>query len=493
MKKTVMALLAFTSITSQAFVASPITNNKLQKLTHNGELSTVSVDSVSMLKANSPLAAMKLQAIKLNQNGMVRIQQTHQGLDVYGAEAVFEIQNGKVLSTDGRTAMINLNSTTVSFSNKQAMTKAQTLMEGAKFNSALKVYPLAGETHLVWHLVESAFASKWNYFIDAQTGKVVDSFNELAMGTGAGHDRSIINVASTFSDSRNKFTLEVDGEGSRITHDAESQRWGALPGKVAVSEDDHWEDAAQVDAHEFAGNYLKILKEKFNRNSFDDKGAKIISTVHYKKDYVNAFWNGTQMAYGDGDGVRASNLAGGFDVIAHELTHAITTNTSNLIYRNESGALNEAFSDIMATYAESVFQPRKFDWMIGEDIWTPATEGDALRYMNNPKKDGRSYDFYPTRYTGSGDNGGVHLNSGIANLAFYLLSEGGKHPRLGGEAVKGLGIEKAIHLFYNTFTKRLTRSSQFIDARKSMLKEAKALGDAAVQSVKDAWSTVGVE
>jgi bacillolysin len=496
MTKAALLGLALTSITSQAFDVTTVSTNKAINFGHNGDLKTVSVDSIRSVKGANPLTAMKLQAIKTNKNGVVRIKQTFKGLNVYGGEAIFDIKNGKVISTDGRLSIVDLKDVNVVFTKAQAVAKAQTLIQGAKFDSSLKVYPLQSKSFLVWHLVENNFASKWNYFIDARTGNVLDAFNALAMGTGAGHDRSVVEVATTFDTRKNKFLLQVKDEGARQTHDAQNKGsifGGGLPGKLGESNDDHWDDPALVDAHEFAGSFLVVLKEKFNRNSFDDKGAKVISTVHYKKNYVNAFWNGTQMAYGDGDGVRASNLAGGFDVIAHELSHAITTNTSNLIYRGESGALNEAFSDIMATYAESVVQARKFDWLIGEDVWTPATDGDALRYMHNPKLDGRSFDYYPERYTGSNDNGGVHLNSGIANLAFYLLSEGGKHPRKGGDAVKGIGIEKAIKLFYSTFTKRLTSSSKFIDARKAMLKDAKAFGAETVASVAATWTAVGVQ
>src|SRR5207248_565890 len=137
----------------------------------------------------------------------------------------------------------------------------------------------------------------------------------------------------------------------------------------------------------------------------------------------------------------------------------------NLTYSNESGAINEAMSDIHGEVIES-WQRGNGDvaagvtsdtWKVGEVIWTPNTPGDALRYMNNPTQDGSSADYYPERYTGTSDNGGVHSNSGIANLAFYLLSQGGTHPRSKTTVqVPGIGIAKAAQIFYRANTHYLT-------------------------------------
>src|SRR5581483_3532633 len=114
----------------------------------------------------------------------------------------------------------------------------------------------------------------------------------------------------------------------------------------------------------------------FNRNSFDDKGAIIKSSVHYDQGYNNAFWDGTQMVYGDGDGQVFRPLSGGVDVVGHELTHAVTERTAGLIYENESGAINESMSDVFGTLIE-FYNNKNPDWAIGEDVYTPATPGDA--------------------------------------------------------------------------------------------------------------------
>ena len=135
------------------------------------------------------------------------------------------------------------------------------------------------------------------------------------------------------------------------------------------------------------------------------------------------------MTYGDGDGVTFIPLSQDADVVAHELTHGVTERTSNLIYQNESGALNEAWSDIFGAMVDRQEGATGADiWLLGEDIYTPGTPGDALRNMADPAVFG-DRDYYPDRYTGTADHGGVHSNSGIANLAFKLLVTGGTHPR----------------------------------------------------------------
>lgn len=249
-------------------------------------------------------------------------------------------------------------------------------------------------------------------------------------------------------------------------------------------------------AHDSAGIVYNYYSSKFARDSYNNAGAQLKSSVHYSSNYNNAYWNGTQMVYGDGDGSTFISLAKGFDVVAHELTHAVTEYESNLTYSNESGALNEAMSDIMAAAAEAykTGSVGGNTWKIGEDIYTPSTAGDALRYMNDPVADGQSYDYYPTRYTGTGDNGGVHLNSGIANLAFYLLVQGGTHPRgKTSVVVPAIGMAQAEAIFYRANRDYLTSSSNFQAARNATAQAATALfGATAEAAVQKAWDAVGV-
>jgi hypothetical protein len=202
------------------------------------------------------------------------------------------------------------------------------------------------------------------------------------------------------------------------------------------------------------------------------------------------------MVYGDADGVQSAPLGKSLDVTVHELTHAVTSSESNLTYSGESGALNEGMSDIFAAYCESWTKSWSATdpavWMIGDDVWTPATAGDALRYMGNPTQDGSSKDYYPERYTGTSDNGGVHWNSGLANLAFKLLSTGGSHPR--GKTttvVTGVGVQQAGAIFYKANTDLFTAGTTFAQAKTYTEQAATALGYSAANVTK-AWEAVGV-
>jgi vibriolysin len=189
------------------------------------------------------------------------------------------------------------------------------------------------------------------------------------------------------------------------------------------------------------------------------------------------------------------------DVVGHELTHAVTDTSSDLVYANESGALNEAMSDIFGSSIESYRDGAVSanTWKVGEECWTPATAGDALRYMNDPALAG-DYDYYPTRYTGTSDNGGVHTNSGIANLAFKLMVTGGTHPRgKTSNVVPALdanaytSIQKGAAIFYRANTVYLTPGSTFSEARGATAQAAADLyGSAAATSVNEAWTAVGV-
>ncbi len=259
-------------------------------------------------------------------------------------------------------------------------------------------------------------------------------------------------------------------------------------------------DAVLDAAHDNAGITYDFYFSRFGRDSYNGAGATLTSTVHYSRNYVNAYWNGTQMVYGDGDGSQSGPLTV-LDVVGHELTHAVTDTSSDLIYSNESGALNEAMSDVFGASIEAYRDGAVSanTWKIGEECWTPATAGDALRYMNDPALAG-DYDYYPTRYTGTSDNGGVHWNSGIANLAFKLMVTGGTHPRgktsnvvPALDANPYLSIEKGAAIFYRANTVYLTPSSTFADARNATAQAAADLyGSAAATAVNEAWTAVGV-
>jgi thermolysin len=225
----------------------------------------------------------------------------------------------------------------------------------------------------------------------------------------------------------------------------------------------------------------------------------------YEDYFINAFYDGGGVVVlGEGlpgnvtlGGQNWDYLAGGLDVVAHELTHGVTEYTSNLIYRNESGALNEAFSDVMGASVEFFFQPPgdgplKADYMMGEDVVRPG----GIRNMANPGVFGDP-DHYSKRFLGSADNGGVHLNATIVTHAFYLAIEGGTN-RTSGLSVQGVGsgsrdqIEKT---FYRAFTQLMPSNADFSVARAATIQAASDLYGGtsnAVRAVTQAWSAVGV-
>jgi len=247
--------------------------------------------------------------------------------------------------------------------------------------------------------------------------------------------------------------------------------------------------------YDHLGMVWDAYKNLFNRDSYNDAGAKLVSSCHYSNNYVNAFWNGTQMVYGDGDGVKASNLANSLDVTGHELTHAVTSSTSKLVYSDESGGLNEAWSDVLGNVVQwyAAGRPATLSndfFLVGEDVWTPGTSGDALRYMCDPAADGGSADLW---YSGVGSLD-VHYSSGVANLAFCLLVKGGQHPRgKTSTTVTGIGMAKAAQIWYKAEL-IMTSTTDFAGAKTATEQAAAQLGysSADIASVSAAWQAVGV-
>jgi hypothetical protein len=258
-----------------------------------------------------------------------------------------------------------------------------------------------------------------------------------------------------------------------------------------------------VDAHYYAGVVDDFYADVFGRNSLDDQGMQLRSVVHFGRRYCNAFWNGEQMTYGDGTGDnRCLPLSGALDVVSHELTHGVTEFTSDLIYENESGALNESFSDIMGNTtefyaAEEGLDPTvEPDWRIGEDV---IRASNGFRNMGDP----REYDHpdHYSEYVPDADGGDVHWNSGIPNHAYYLAVNGGRNAGCGESAsdhthtagcdivVDPMGLETAAQVFYTGFT-GLTEYANMCDARNATVALASYRGEA--QSMRDAWAAVGV-
>ena len=247
--------------------------------------------------------------------------------------------------------------------------------------------------------------------------------------------------------------------------------------------------------HSAVGTTLSFFSANFGRDSYDGNGAKVKSYGHYGRNTVNAYWDGSRLLIGDGDGY-TSDYLGVLDITAHEFGHAVTDYEANLTYSYESGALNEAASDILAASVEAYVDGStgQDTWDVGEDCWL---SDRALRFMQSPSDDGSSRDHYSNRYTGSSDYGGVHWNSGIANHFFYLLVEGGSHhdsTYASGNTVTGIGIDDAYAIWYEALTNYMTSSTDFSDARTDTEDACAALGYSATacESVSYAWYEVGV-
>ncbi len=337
-------------------------------------------------------------------------------------------------------------------------------------------------------------------FVDARTGRVIYTINRIETGDVQGTGLSLYNgmVTMVVDSFAGGFRLREAARGNGMETWDMHHSTDYSTAVDFVDPDTSFTDAnaqAGVSAHWGAEATYDYYLTVHGRNSYDNAGGALLSYVHYDVDFNNAFWDGTRMTYGDGDGISFTPLVS-LDVAGHEITHGVTQFSANLIYQAESGALNESFSDIFGTLIERFREANAFDWIIGEDI-TP--DGRGIRSMSNP---GEFND--PDTYRGlnwaplnGGDNGGVHTNSGVQNFWFYLLSEGGSGVNDNGDAysVTGIGPDKAAQIAYRNLTVYLTPSSGYFEARLGAANAAIDLfgyGSPEFQAVLDAWDAVGV-
>jgi thermolysin len=369
------------------------------------------------------------------------------------------------------------------------------------------------------------------YFIDARTRQTVLEYTDLQTQS-VGSATGVLGDAKKISTQQSGSTY-VAKDALRPplikTYDLKGNvnlflAWdaGRVPitdANLASDSDNVWTDGANVDAHVYAGYTYDFYYKRFGRRGLDNANIPIFSITHpiRREDiaiYANsdfagnlycnaAYLGGGVIYYGEGlppgwtCGGRTRNYySAALDIVGHELTHGVTSYSSRLIYLNESGALNESFSDIMGTSIEFFFQPRgngplMSDWLQGEDV-----EPGGTRSLQNPAAFGDP-DHYSIRYTGSADNGGVHTNSTISSHAFYLAVEGGTN-RVSGLSVQGVGfanIEQMEKVFYRAFTSFLIPSANFSAARAATIQAARELygiGSPAERAVTQAWTAVGV-
>jgi Zn-dependent metalloprotease len=354
------------------------------------------------------------------------------------------------------------------------------------------------------------------YFVDAHTGEIVFQYDNLqtdapAAGSGTSLYSGVFSINTWLHASDNLYYLE-DHARNLLTGTFNQSTTSVF---YLADSDNAWGSAGEqpaVDAHYGAGQVLDYYQNVLGRNGIDGSGGPrpfvsrdgvtplISSFVHYSTNYNNAFWNGSYMTYGDGDGVAFSPLPT-LDIAGHEMTHGVTQFTAGLVYEGESGALNESNSDVFGAMIERYVRGESDNtWLIGEQCYTPGTPGDALRYMNSPHlAANHGYtadddpDHYSERYTGTLDNGGVHINSGIPNYVFYLLAKGGTH-HLGG-SMTGIGADDASKIWYRALTTYWPSGANFFEARLGTLQAAADLfgpNSLQVQAVASAWGLCGV-
>jgi len=462
----------------------------------------------------------------------VRLDQVYRGVPVWGNQLIVHLdENGAPQSVNG-TYLPGINiSTHAALSADEARTAATRHHPGplaAIPEAGLVIYPRNGQAQLAYRVVlsDDETPRRIVVFVDAWTGQIVFSYNDLrsllpstkpvlrsamasasapdapepAMAaTGTGNSLYSGTVTITTAHAFFRYRMVDPSRGGLSTSDMRNRLFGG--GRIFADRDNVWGDgttsdraSAGVDAHFGAEMTWDYYFAVHGRNGIFDDGVGSRSRVHYATNYNNAFWSdGCKcMTYGDGDGSFFSPLTS-LDVAGHEMTHGVTSATADLIYSGESGGLNEAMSDIFGTmvefYAAAHGATKTPNYLIGEDIFTPGTPGDALRYMSNPTQDGHSIDSYSDYFDGIN----VHYSSGIANIAFYLLAEGGTHPD--GGVVTGIGRSAAEQIFYRALSVYMVPSETFSAARASTIQAATDLfgaGSQQVTSVGQAWDAVAV-
>ncbi|MBA3232124.1 MAG: peptidase M4 family protein [Acidobacteria bacterium] len=466
-----------------------------------------------------------------------RADQYHRGVRVFGGDVVLQMESAQVLSIFGTLHRgVDLDTAPVI---DEAGALAAVERRGAEPHldaPELVVLPRdAGAYLLAWRIRATLPGDIRQFFVDARTGAVLLDFSDVKsqvpiIGTGTGvlgdqkklSVRRAVNGQYVAEDGRRPPTLRTYDMQGNITRTVDflSGRVNLNPAtELAADADNNWTDVMAVDAHVYSGWTYDFLFKRFNRRGLDNGDVRIVSLVHpaRREDFSTplgsqwplffanaAYFGSGVVAYGVGlpPGVTAGGrtwdyMSGALDIVAHELAHGVTDYTSDLIYLNEPGALNEAFSDIVGTSVEFFYQPAgtgplRADYLLGEDVVRP----NGIRSMADPGMFGHP-DHYAIRYTGTADNGGVHINSGIANHAFYLAIEGGTN-RTSGMAVLGVGgvnRQQIENVFYRAFTELLPSSATFSIARAATIQAARDLygvNSSPERAVTEAWTAVGV-
>lgn len=446
----------------------------------------------------------------------VRFQQVYQGIEIWGRDVrVHLTSDGNVESFNGRYVR-----TPKALVTDKALVDDQSAREIAlqdfgrsseEISSRKLIYDDAGQPHLCWEVnVRKGLTENWFYFIDANTGRVWKRYNHVmsdgpVSGSGVdlfnqvraldvyqiGTTYYMINAAkSMFNPAQS--TFPDDGKGVIYTFDAKNAEGNLY--FVTSTDPNSWNNQPAVSAAYHGAKVYDYYKAIHNRDAIDGSGSTMNVVVKFKVNYNNAFWNGQFMVFGSGDNNQFSDLAGALDVTAHEMTHGVVERTANLVYETQAGALNESFADVFGVLFEFWVEGASGDWLLGEDVTTPGTAGDCLRNMTDPaasnvafggQQPGHMNDYRNLPNTSEGDNGGVHINSGIPNKAFYLFATS-----------SGVTKEEAGQVYYRALSNYLTRNSQFVDCRLAVIRAAEDLfggpGNAKATAAAAAFDAVGM-
>ncbi|MGW6280085.1 M4 family metallopeptidase [Kribbella sp. NPDC055071] len=438
----------------------------------------------------------------------VRYDRTFNGLKVVGGDLIVK-RTGEAVGQ----VTYNRGAKAVEVATKPTLSQAaalSTAAKAAKFKAttnkgALVVFVTPTKPVLAYEVVTTGVKpdqtpSVLHSFIDANTGALLDQDDEIKTGTGNSMYSGTVSIGTSGS-----FTLTDPSRGGNYTTDLNGATSGN--GTTFTDPDDTWGNGATsnrqtagVDAHYGAQLTWDYYKNVHGRNGIFNNGQGARSRVHYGNAYVNAFWDGTQMTYGDGSGNTRPLTA--IDVAGHEMSHGVTEATANLNYSGDAGGLNEATSDIFGTMVEfsanNTSDPG--DYLIGEKININGN-GTPLRYMDKPSKDGASQDCWSTS-TGGLD---PHYSSGPLNHWFYLASEGTGSKVIGGvthsstacngATITGVGRDVAAKVWYRTLSTKLSSGSTYKDAREGAITSAKELygaDSAQCKGIEAAFSGISV-
>lgn len=517
---TVLAISALTIYLSEARPASA----KNDDLESAKQLSRAIMRDLAVRNSVADPDGFRITTAEVDAKGFshVRFLQTFGEVSVWGGEAIVHLKpGGEVFKVTNDLRSSIAVDTKPALDADAAIAAAKGFYQGSAFLTAeptadLWIYRGEDRDHLAYRVRMrredgTEHTSMPVIFVDAHTGEKVFGYDNLQTGVGtslySGNDVQIgtLNFNSAYY---------MEDIGRRLgTFDA-----GGTTSSVFrfVDANDIWTSNAQraaVDAHYGSTKFYDYFLNVHGRNGINGDGGPaaylsvdgvtplISARVHYSRNYNNAFWNGSLVTYGDGDGTNFSPLVS-LDICAHEMMHGITEQTAGLTYQGESGALNESMSDVFGALVERYARGENTNtWRIAEDAYTPGNgTGDAFRYLDNPHSAANSGftadddpDHYSERYQGSGDNGGVHVNSGIGNKAFYLLAIGGTHHR--GITVTGIGADDAGEIWWEALRFYMTTTTNYAGAREATLNAAEALygiGSPQYSSVAAAWCAVGV-